>query len=243
MTDEIGITEGSDPSVETSNWQKWVFDYKKPAILISKDPWQMFKHLKDHPEANVINHCTITGLAGTELEPNTPSVDTSIRGFFALAKIFGPERVVLRIDPIFPYRKYLTNAIAVHKTVSESWKNQYPDNKLRVRISFMDMYPHVQAKFAKLNIEIPWGTDFHAPLARRSLVWRHLGQPEVCGEPDMAVTGCISNLDLDILGVKKRTTAVTGQRRACACLALKRELQLRRGHCSFKCIYCYWRTK
>lgn len=243
MLDEIGITEGSDPSTETANWQRWVFEFGKPAILISKDPWQMFRHLKDHPEANIINHCTITGLAETELEPNTPPVESAMRGFFALAKTFGPERVILRIDPVFPYGKYLTKAIAVHKNITTEWENRYPDYQLRVRISFMDMYPHVQAKFEKLNIKIPWGTDFHAPLARRSLVWRHLGQPEVCGEPGMAVTGCISNIDLDILGVKRRTTAVTGQRRACACLALKRELQIRRGNCPFKCIYCYWRSQ
>jgi DNA repair photolyase len=240
MTDEVGITEGSDPSIETKNWQHWVFEQERPAILISKDPLQMFKHLQNNATANIIIHCTITGLAKTALEPNIPSLESSIHGFFRLAKLFGPERVVLRIDPIFPYGKFLAKAIGVHKEVSSKWEKRYSGTKLRVRISFMDMYPHVQARFAKLGVTIPWGNNFHAPLARRSLVWRHLGQPEVCGEPEMAVTGCISDLDLDILGVKKRSTAVTGQRRACACLSVKRELQPR-GQCAFKCAYCYWR--
>jgi hypothetical protein len=241
MIDEVGITEGSDPSTETANWQRWVFDLERPAILISKDPAQMLVHLENHSEANIINHCTITGLAGTALEPNTPSVESAVRGFFGLAKLFGPERMVLRIDPIFPYGKYLAKAISIHKNFLKFWSDRYPDYPLRIRISFMDMYPHVRAKFTKLGIDIPWGNDFHAPLARRSLVWRHLGQPEVCGEPGMTITGCISNIDLDILGVKKRTTAITGQRRACACFALKRELQ-NRGNCPFKCVYCYWRS-
>ena len=243
MTDEVGITEGSDPSIETKNWQRWVFEFGRPAILISKDPLQMFKHLQKHTTANIIIHCTITGLAQTALEPNVPDVDTSIRGFFILAKLFGPERVVLRIDPIFPYGKFLAKAIGVHKTVKKEWEKRYPHNKLRVRISFMDMYPHVQERFAKLGIAIPWGTSFHAPLARRSLVWRHLGQPEVCGEPEMLSTGCVAERDLDILGIKKRSTAVTGQRKACMCLAVKRELQPRRGQCAFKCTYCYWRKR
>jgi hypothetical protein len=242
MIDEVGITEGSDPSIETINWQKWVFEFKRPAILISKDPMQMFNQLRQHEDANVINHCTITGLAKTDLEPNSPTVPLAIQGFFNLAKLFGPERVVLRIDPIFPYGDFLARAIAIHKKVTREWSKQYPENKIRVRISFMDMYPHVIDRFAKLKIDIPWGIDFHAPLARRSLVWRHLGQPEVCGEPGISVVGCVSNYDLDILGVKKRTTAVTGQRRACACLAVKRELQPRRGHCALKCAYCYWRA-
>lgn len=241
MNDEVGITEGSDPSLETKNWQRWVFEFRRPAILVSKDPVQMFNFLKEYPDANVINHCTITGLAGTVLEPNSPDVHASILGFWALAKLFGPERVVLRIDPIFPYGKFLTKAISVHKEVVKRWGTRFPGAKLRVRISFMDMYPHVRERFHKLKIDIPWGGDFHAPLARRSLVWRHLGQPEVCGEPGLASIGCVSNWDLDILGVKKRTTAVTGQRRACACLAVKRELQTQRGRCPFKCVYCYWK--
>jgi len=241
MNELVGITERSDPSIDFENWQKWVFVDEKPAILISKDPMQMFELLKDHPRANVIVHCTITGLSGTVLEPNTPNVRKAIAGFWRLAKLLGPNRVVLRIDPIFPYGKYLAKAVVVHKEIAERWKEEYLVDPLRVRISFIDIYPHVRARFAKMKVAIPWGDSFHAPLARRNLVWRHLGQPEVCGEPGIEVIGCVSNFDLDVLGVKKITTAVTGQRRSCTCLAVKHELQPFKGRCKFRCLYCYWR--
>jgi len=47
---------------------------------------------------------------------------------------------------------------------------------------------------------------------------------EVCGEPGISCTGCISKLDLDIFGLKYDGDDRTNQRSVCECLAIKKEL-------------------
>ena len=48
---------------------------------------------------------------------------------------------------------------------------------------------------------------------------------EICGEPGINCTGCLSERDLDTFGVELDKDLETGmQRPACACLGIKKEL-------------------
>jgi len=233
MNNKIGITERGDAALNTI-WLDWV-KASQPAILISKDPSKLFNILKDLKNPSIIVHCTITGFGGTILEPNVPSPHISLQGYNKLIDLLGLERIVLRIDPIIPTQK----GIQAAKNTIEAGKLITKNNpKMRIRISFLDNYNHVKERFKKAEVPIlPW--DFHAPLDVRLKVWEELGKPEVCGEPDMECTGCISALDCKILGVQEIQSDFK-QRKSCACLANKTELLNNRNRCDHKCLYCYY---
>jgi len=220
---KIGITEGADPTANL-DWMPWTYD-GNPAILITKRPELLLPMLTG--EENIIIHCTITGWGGTKVEPNIPDWLTEIAYYHRLCNLFGMERVVLRIDPILPnYNLALLRAILEHA-------------EGRLRISFLDAYPHVKTRFSNANVRLEQST-FHQPLELRRLIWDELGKPEVCGEPDMPITPCVSSMDCAILGVEPLNTE-KHQRPACHCLANKTEL-CGKHNCTYGCLYCYWRT-
>ena len=58
----------------------------------------------------------------------------------------------------------------------------------------------------------------------------------------MPCTGCVSEKDLEILGVEKiPNLSMGGPRPGCKCLAIKRELLTNKKQCPHGCLYCYWR--
>jgi hypothetical protein len=143
------------------------------------------------------------------------------------------------VDPIIPTPGNLEVALDVISSVTR---------ECRVRISFLDAYPHVRERFAKagLTSKILWD-GLHAPLDLRNaalhdieaLTCRNI---EVCGEPNMACAGCVSAIDIKALGFSQEIDpGMKGQRRACTCLAPKTELLQGRRPCPHGCLYCYWR--
>ena len=227
---KIGITERGDAALDLS-WVKWVKDHK-PAILITKNPEKLYEILAS-PELcvqNIIIHCTITGYGASILEPNVLPWQRSIQAVYDLYSQFGPNRIVLRVDPIIPTDKGIDLAKKVMNVVDGL--------TIRKRISFIDNYDHVKERFKKANISLPWDS-FHAPLDLRLKVWKELGEPEVCGEPGMKCTGCISKLDCETLNVVP-IEVDKGQRPYCACLMNKKELLDSRRRCEHACLYCYW---
>lgn len=228
MSNLIGITERGDAGLDTS-WLKWVLE-SKPAILISKRPNVLFEILRNFKNTNVIVHTTITGFGSTILEPNVPCADYTIASYYKLVGLLGEDRVVLRIDPVIPTEKGLETAKSI---VAKSLNT-------RIRISFIDNYDHLKERFRQNDIDqLPWDS-FHAPLELRKKAWEELGKPEICGEPDMPCTGCVSAKDCEVLGVIP-IEKEKGQRFFCKCLANKKELLMNCERCPHNCIYCYWR--
>jgi DNA repair photolyase len=232
---KIGITEKGDPSLH-SDWLQWVAA-RKPAILITKNPAGLIDILTGVKDPNIIIHCTITSMGGSVIEPNVPSVENAVQGYNSLIERFGADRVVLRIDPIIPERlkplNYLFSLV----------DNTETKIRTRVRISFLDKYKHVDKRLQTAGIHL--NQDFHAPLQFRKAVLRAIQNRldidiEVCGEPGIECTGCISPLDCQILGVNA-SVHKSGQRRSCQCLAQKTELLKNKGQCFHGCLYCYWR--
>lgn len=230
MKTKIGITERGDAALDTS-WYTWVVEEKKPAILISKDPLKLYDHLKDLKDINVIVHTTITGFGSTIIEPKVPEVSNALEGFEKLCKFLGPERIVLRIDPVVPTERGIETACSVLKKAKKI-------STTRVRISFIDLYDHVKKGFASKGIQLEWDS-FHAPLLLRKKAWERLENPEVCGEPSFACSGCISEIDCEILKVDP-IDKMFFQRKSCACLGNKKELLSCRSQCAHECLYCYW---
>ena len=235
---QIGITERGDPVFDPS-WIGWVRE-GKPAILITKSPHLLLETLSDmHGNSiNVIVHATVTGYGGTILEPNVPKPKVAMQGYEGLIDLLGYERVVLRIDPIIITEKGLMTA----RTILASARKIA---QTRVRISFLDLYPHVIKRFTEAGIPLPH-KGFHASKAARLLAYRslnHITSPwktEICGEPDLPVTGCISLADCQTLNVQPMEKLGT-QRPTCACFGNKLELLSSKSQCEHKCLYCYWR--
>lgn len=137
---------------------------------------------------------------------------------------------MLRIDPIIPTTDGIGIAHEIYSCRADT----------RVRISFMDQYQHVRSNLAQVKFHLPY-EDFHAPLELRRQVWEDMGKPEVCGEPGLPCTGCVSTKDCEVLGVEP-ITGVSHQRATCACLANKKELLTCKSPCHHGCLYCYWRN-
>jgi len=225
MNNLIGITEGADPTINYK-WIDWVRN-SKPAILITKMPQHLIHWITPHD--NIIVHCSITGLGGTGIEPNIVDVSASLKAYHEICDFIGKHRVVLRIDPIVNWEK--------DKDIIKSIANEAED---RVRISFVDLYPHVINRFYSHKVELPRYESFHMPLDVRKDAWKELGYPEVCCEPNMPSVPCVSKLDCGILGVEPNLKR-KGQRPLCGCLANKIELCKAPPKCTYGCLYCYWK--
>ena len=183
---------------------------------------------------NLIVYCTITGFGGTVLEPGIKPAEEQLKAYHRWVKDLGPENVVLRIDPIIPTEKGVARAVDVAKHAES-----------RVRVSFIDQYPHVIERFNRLGAKLPWNT-FHAPTQMRLDAYDDVNsvvgiQVEICGEPGFYCTGCVSYRDFDAMGLYEPCGKLGGQRSMCQCLVEKTEILAFRGQCRHKCAYCYWK--
>lgn len=130
----------------------------------------------------------------------------------------------------------------------------FKDDKItRVRFSILDMYKHVKERFTDKGLPIPYET-FHAPLKDRMEIYDILKQyadkfdfdVEVCGEPGIESISCLSQKDIDILGLTNKIILVGNkeQRNSCHCPANKTELLKVKPHqCNNQCLYCFWKNE
>ena len=246
----IGITERGDAALDLS-WIAKLPDYDG-AILITKNVASPdflkaivpFKH-------KVIIHATITGYGGTRIEPNVPPWQETVKALNELTD--QGYNTVLRVDPIIPT---IDGTDLVCKVI-EAAKTE------RVRMSFIDLYPHVLERLAAASLTLMW-SSFHAPAHLRfdcisELLHTFLEKRfEMCAEnakdmdsfdaslcamgSSVEYIGCVSKRDLDLLGLKDDDTERKGQRPLCGCLACKTEMLENKGPCRHGCVYCYWKN-
>ncbi len=238
----IGITETSDPCFHLE-----LFDNLfKANIIVSKNiSNKLIDKLIEHKNKCIL-HCTCTGMGGTKIEPFVPEIEQTAKQIKKLIDNgFPAEQIVLRIDPIIPTEKGVNTAINVIETFKELGIK-------RLRMSFLDMYKHVKERFIDINIKIPYET-FHADLKTRKEAFEKLSNKatecgftiiQTCGEPGFDSTPCISQMDVDILGLTNEIILEGNkeQRTHCSCPANKKELIKDKPHqCNHKCLYCFWK--
>lgn len=228
---KIGITDYMDAGLDQS-WRSHM-DKVAGAILITKAP-----QLLGEVPANTVVHCTITGWGGTKMEPGIAGPEVTLPAYHRLVRTLGRERTVLRVDPIIPTGKGFEVAAPILKFAKVTGS--------RVRISFLDGYAHARRRIqAAYGADLPW-QGLHAPLVQRqALLKRIRGEigldPEVCGEPGLICTGCISARDVAALGLACKLSGKCGQRKDCRCAAEKWEFPGPRKRCAGQCLYCFWR--
>lgn len=240
---KIGITESGEVSFNLD-----VFDrlYDGNIIITKRLTTALIDKLIEHKD-KIILHLTCTGWGATELEPFVPKLETTRKKFGELIeKGFPIEHCVLRIDPCVPTKKGIEVMCGVVRQFSDTGIK-------RVRFSVLDMYDHVKKRFKEKGLEIPYET-FHAPLEVRKKMYDilvGLGQKynfevESCAEPGIESISCLSQKDIDILGLTDKITLVGNkeQRSNCHCPSNKQELiksEDKAKRCHNHCLYCFWR--
>lgn len=231
----IGVTERGDAGLDYA-WMNKAHSFDG-MILITKHLSYAF--IDRVAKTNAIIHATITGHGGTIYEPNVPPLLISKQYFHKLVEKIGPERIVLRIDPIIPTDSGIAKAIFVYQQLHENMVK-----KTRVIISFMDNYDHVKDRFAEAGLK-PLDYFFHSSLELRKKIVSYFPDAQICGEPEFDCVGCVSKKDLEIFGIEipEGEPKIGGfQREECRCLAYKVEMLDNRIPCRGSCLYCYWKS-
>jgi DNA repair photolyase len=230
---KIGVTERGDGAFLESKWRSDLGSGKVDGVIVITKAPQL---LLDEPLPDkVLVHCTITGLGSSTIEPGTSEPAVTLAAYRRLIAAYGGERIVLRVDPIVCQQPYIEQALGVVKQAEG-----------RVRISFLDAYPHVRRRFEANGLALNQ-EEFHADLDTRKIIFEMLKKRikgiEVCAEPGFDCTGCVSERDLAAIGLdSKNMSSVKGaQRKFCCCAAEKIELGHSRSQCKHRCLYCYWK--
>ena len=252
---KIGVTEQGDAGYDLS-WARKIYTRKVDAAILitkclSRGMGRELLSLQEQGYENIIVHCGCTGRGGTVIEPGAPKYKVQLQSLRKLIDAGFPiERCVLRIDPIIPDSDGLNAAWRVLTAAQELFDMQ----KLRVRISVVDDYPHVKVRFRAAGLpEIYPGTQFQANAEQFSQVRKLCGMfPgilfETCAEkqlsgPNIVARGCVSDEDLARCGIERLGDQGTNpqNRSGCLCLRGKVELLNHRGQCKNGCLYCYWK--
>jgi len=236
---KVGITEQGDAGLDFS----WVNKLCRVNIIISKElNDELIENLIKHKN-KIIFHMTCTGHGATKLEPNVPSVQYTHNQITKLIKSgFPPNQIVLRVDPIIPTAKGINTV----REVLDLFKGI---GIIRVRYSFIDMYPHVIKRFTDNDIKLPF-KGFSAPQKMIDNTYdlfkeyEHYYRFESCAERDNNQVGCISELDMYNLGIEQKILPnFHPSRLGCLCPRCKTELLKNKTQCGHGCLYCYWKDK
>lgn len=237
----VGITETSDICFNLDAFDNLC---RANIIVTKRLTNKLIDKLVENKDKCIL-HLTCTGMGGSKLEPMAPTKEQTFTKFNELIeKGFPVNQVVLRIDPIVPTRKGINTAILVMDLFKDS-------GITRVRYSSLDMYKHVIDRFNEENIPLPYKT-FHADIADRKYLDEKLraiavfmgATVEACGEPGFPSLGCISQKDIDILGLTNDIILVgdADQRTECKCPSNKKQLIKGKPEpCATACLYCFWK--
>lgn len=253
----FGITENGDASMNYE-WESTMLEMDG-SILITKKLTATFKNkVIEYMHRPFIIHVSCTGYGKTVLEPNLDTYQHTIDEIHNLIHYAGfpAERIVLRIDPIIPTEK----GINLFENVFRYSREKIPEVK-RIRVSVMDMYPHVRKRFQNAGIPCPYGNGYFqaSPAMFRDLnikieeLKREFKDVsfESCCETKLPATtaaGCVSAKEYEILGLDKPEETRKGQRTGCMCLGDKKDMltfkynETGYNHC-YGCLYCYWQTE
>lgn len=238
----IGVTEAGEIAFNLKSFRHL---YNGNIIITKRLTDELINLLVKHKD-KIILHLCVTGFGSTKIEPFVPSIEETYKKFSKLIEEGFPlKQVVLRIDPIVPSERGGETATKV----LERFGNMGIE---RVRISFLDNYAHVKKRFEELGIDPLYNGKFHSPLYLR-IKWLEkitdtahqngFSSIEVCGEPGIESVPCLSQKDIDILGLSDIVLEGSSEQRgSCGCPKNKRELiRVKPERCPNSCLYCYWK--
>ena len=237
----VGITETGEIAFDLGAFDNL---HQANVIITKRLTDKVIEKLVEHKEQCIL-HLTVTGWGGSKVEPFVPTANTTKAQFKKLINTGFPlNQVVLRIDPVILTNEGAGRLSHVLTLFEDSGIKRY-------RVSYIDMYRHAKVRFNEAGIELPHET-FHAPMELRKKFTNQLvalGKEtgfdlEVCGEPGIPSTPCVSQKDIDILGLTGEMTlkGSARQRDTCGCPANKKQILTKKpGRCANSCVYCFWR--
>lgn len=253
---KIGITEAGDAGIDLS-WADKLTSVDGAILVTKRVSFDFCEAALKHKDKLIV-HATLTGYGHSVLEPHVPTPHDQFDAIMTLVDGgFPKEKIVIRVDPIIPTNKGIATAYNVMVSFMEQGFSRF-------RVSVIDMYPHARERFMNAGLPLPHGEHGFSPnqfqlsevdnmLLRVKLFWTELktGEQlriESCAEPGLheAIScGCISNFDLNLLGLSVTGEAESAgyQRRNCLCYSGKTELLKHKTRCPHRCLYCYWRDK
>lgn len=242
IENRIGTTEAGEIAYNLDAFDRL---YKGNIIITKRLTDKLIEKLIEYKD-KIILHLTVTGMGSTRIEPFVPSPQATLGKLQKLIDGgFPTDHIVLRVDPIVPTIKGLNAATSVLRLFRGLGIK-------RVRISFLDNYKHVRERFKEIGVEL-YNGEFHAPLKERLKCLTAIKycaeecgyeSVEVCGEPGIKSIPCLSQKDIDILGLTDEIVleGSKGQRNSCYCPSNKKELLKIKPHkCNNGCLYCYWK--
>ena len=242
IENRIGTTESGEIAYNLDAFDRLY----KGNIIITKRLTDKLIHKLIGNSDKIIFHCCVTGMGSTRIEPFVPTPQKTLEKLHKLLDGgFPTSHIVLRIDPIVPTRKGVETAMGVLRLFRGLGIK-------RVRISFLDNYKHVRERFKEIGVEL-YNGEFHAPLKERlkcltaiKYCAEECGYEtvEACGEPGIDSIPCLSQKDIDILGLTDEIVleGSAKQRKSCGCPANKTSLfKGKPERCLHKCLYCYWK--
>ena len=238
----IGVTESYEIAFQLDAFDRL---YEGNIIITKRLTNALIEKLIEHQD-KIILHLTVTGFGNSRIEPFVPKAEDTLAKLKQLIEGGFPlSHIVLRVDPIVPTERGIHTA----KNVISMFGNL---GISRLRFSFLDNYKHVKKRFKDEGIGELYNGEFHAPLEERLRLTNEITElahsvgfesVEACGEPGIESISCLSQRDIDILGLTNKITleGSAEQRKSCNCPANKAELLKIRPHqCENKCLYCYW---
>jgi DNA repair photolyase len=242
----FGVTNYGDPSLNYS----WVENLKgmEGAIVISKGASTKLEDALLENRDKIIYHATCTGLGGTMIEPNVPTIVEKFDHIKRLIKYgFHANQIVMRIDPVMPigYVDIINKLCGINYI--EKLRNILDSSKSlrieRIRYSYLKLTKSIKSNFENLHYEfVGKNTNEYVDLKSINPDFHY----EACCEnlADYSERfGCISDIDTHILGVSKKIKLEYPEKfkNECRCPLNRVEMILsNKGFdCSFGCIYCY----
>ena len=239
----IGVCEAGEISFNLEAFDRL---YRGNIIITKRLTDKVIEKLVEHQD-KIILHLTVTGFGNSRIEPFVPKAEDTYKKLVKLIEAgFPVSHVVIRVDPIVPTEKGMNTALNVITAFGGLGIK-------RLRFSFLDNYKHVKTRFKQEGIPELYGGEFHAPLEDRLAHAKKIEEVahdagfesvEACGEPGIESISCLSQKDIDILGLTGEITleGSAEQRTSCHCPANKSELLKVKPHrCENACLYCYWK--
>ncbi|MBN2008977.1 DUF1848 family protein [candidate division KSB1 bacterium] len=217
-------------------------------VIWTKNPANLFFYKKLasklHEYDQLFVHLTVTGMGGSEFEPNVPAQNTIMRMLPELTKLVGsPDRIRFRFDPIVhffkPDRTEYTNLHWFEKlapvVAGEGIRN--------ISTSWISPYKKVTNRLKRLGITIKELTsdefmndlDYLNNVVRQNELTLHF-----CSMEHLPRSRCIDGAmlnNLHPLGYQCSVRKAKGQRTSCGCTE-----SLDIGwyfKCPHGCVYCY----
>lgn len=247
---KIGITEYGDAGRDLRWFSK--MHSVDGAVLITKTITKTFGETLLTVQKPVILHATCTGWGGSYMEPHVYEYSDTLTAVQRLIQRgFPRERIVIRIDPIIPIDEGLERCRKVLEGVEKIFGCD-----TRIRVSIMDEYPHVRARIGRSLYNNCFTAPEHMMKAAAAVLNNFAFTYETCAEDRFVgmlkkgvVRGCISRMDLELMGISADgyMTENPQHRSGCHCLSCKTELLrpdaigVKVNPCPNGCLYCFWK--